>query len=212
MDLAARLDAGLAALQLSLTPQQCRQLLDYLALLQKWNATYNLTAIRAPEDMLVQHVLDALAILSPVRESTPAARQAGFRLADVGSGAGLPGIPLAVAVPDWIITSVEASGKKAAFQRQAAIELGLGNVAVVSARAESLPAGSADAAISRAFADLPRFVAVAGQLAPVLLAMKGVLPAAEIASLPAGWRVAATPPVQVPGLEAQRHLIVLEKP
>ncbi len=212
MDLAARLDAGLAALQLSLTPQQCRQLLDYLALLQKWNATYNLTAVRAPEDMLVQHVLDALAILSPVRESTPAARQAGFRLADVGSGAGLPGIPLAVAVPDWIITSVEASGKKAAFQRQAAIELGLGNVAVVSARAESLPAGSADAVISRAFADLPRFVAVAGQLAPVLLAMKGVLPAAEIASLPAGWRVAATHPVQVPGLEAQRHLIVLEKP
>lgn len=214
MDISSSLDAGLVALDLDLSPRQREQLLNYVGLLQKWNRTYNLTAIRDPAEMLSHHLLDSLAVLPHLQKSALAGRREGWRLADVGSGAGLPGLVLAIARPEWRIRSIDTVDKKAAFQRQACIELGLINVEVVSGRVEQLPALSADGVISRAFADLADFVRLAGHLiAPggSMLAMKGILPNEEIARLPEGWRVASAAPVSVPGLAAQRHLIVLEK-
>jgi 16S rRNA (guanine527-N7)-methyltransferase len=210
MDLAASLDTGLAALGLDLSVAQKTQLLDYVGLLQKWNRTYNLTAIRDPGEMLTHHLLDSLAVLPVLQKSALAIR----RLTDVGSGAGLPGLVLAIVRPDWQLRSIDAVDKKAAFQRQACIELGLKNVEVVSGRVENLAGESAGAVISRAFAELADFVRLAGHLiAPggVLLAMKGVMPNEEISRLPAGWEVGLVESMRVPGLDAQRHLIVLEK-
>lgn len=214
MSLAAPLDAGLAALGLDLSLAQRQQLLDFVSLLQKWNRTYNLTAIRDPSEMLTHHLLDSLAVLPVLQKSALAGRRQGWRLTDVGSGAGLPGLVLAIVCPDWQIRSVDAVDKKAAFQRQACIELGLKNVEVVSGRVESLPAETADAVISRAFAELADFVRLAGHLVVpggTLLAMKGVMPDEEVSRLPAAWKVGSVEPLRVPGLDAQRHLIVLEK-
>jgi 16S rRNA (guanine527-N7)-methyltransferase len=135
---------------------------------------------------------------------------AGRRLVDVGSGAGVPGLVLAIARPDLELASIEASQKKAAFQQQARIELGLSNVSIHCARAEAVTQ-TFDAAISRAFASLADFVRYAGHLSGRLLAMKGVYPADEIAALPAGWHLAASHEIRVPGLDARRHLLVLEK-
>ncbi|MDP2170913.1 MAG: 16S rRNA (guanine(527)-N(7))-methyltransferase RsmG [Rhodocyclaceae bacterium] len=133
-----------------------------------------------------------------------------FTLADVGSGAGLPGLVLALARPDWSITSIETVDKKAAFQRQAKIELGLSNVSIHCGRVEDVN-GTFAAVISRAFASLGDFVRLAGHLSPCLWAMKGGYPADEITALPAGWRVSASHPLKVPGLNAERHLLQLEK-
>lgn len=209
--LAARLDAGIAALGLSLPVEAPERLLAYLDLLKKWNKTYNLTAIRDENEMLTQHLLDSLSVLSILKKSALAERQGLCRLADVGSGAGLPGIPLAIAWPELRVTLIDTVDKKTAFQRQAKIELGLASVEVVGGRVEALPAGGFDAVISRAFAELADFVNLAGHLADRLYAMKGALPEDEIARLPAGWRVAEVLPLTVPGLDARRHLIVLEK-
>lgn len=213
MGRAARLADALGQLGLVLPRERQELLLAYLDLLAKWNRTYNLTAVRDPEAMLVRHLFDSLAAIPAIEKSVLAGRRdAGpWRLTDVGSGAGLPGLVLAAARPEWRIRSVEAVDKKAAFQRQACIELGLSNVEVVGARIESVAAGSADAVISRAFADLAEFVRIAGHVADRLLAMKGILPAGEIARLPAGWRLAQALPLAVPQLDEQRHLIVLEK-
>lgn len=207
----AALREGLLALGLDLPSERQGLLLDYLALLKKWNKTYNLTAVRDEREMLPQHLLDSLSVLPFLQKSALAGRQGLCRLADVGSGAGLPGIPLAIAWPGLRVTLIDTVDKKTAFQRQAKIELGLANVEVVGGRVEALPAGGFDAVISRAFAELADFVNLAGHLADRLYAMKGQLPEDEIARLPAGWRVVEVLPLTVPGLDARRHLIVLEK-
>lgn len=210
MNLAGRLQEGLSALGLSLSAATQTTLLGYVALLKKWNSTYNLTAIRDEMDMVTQHLLDSLSILPALAESA----LAGRRWADVGSGAGLPGIPLAIARPDLDMTLVEAVEKKSAFQRQAKIELGLSNIAVHSGRVEDMEDGQFDAVVSRAFADLTDFIGLAGHLpAPNgrLYAMKGLAPEDEMSRLPSGWAVLECTRLTVPGLDAQRHLIVLER-
>lgn len=202
------LSEGIAALGVSLPAGAERQLDAYLALLVKWNKVYNLTSVREPNEMVTHHLLDALAVLPEIQKSASARRH--FRLADVGSGAGLPGLVLAIAQPGWSITSVESVEKKAAFQRQAVIELKLENVSIHCGRIEELK-GSFDAVIARAFASLADFVGYAGHLANCLWAMKGAYPAGEIAAIPTGWRVAASHEVHVPGLDAERCLLQLEK-
>ena len=178
-------------------------LLAYLALLARWNATYNLTAIRDPRDMVAKHLLDSLAMQPFVR---------GLRtLADLGTGPGLPGIPLAIATPALQVTLVESNGKKARFLREAARQLGLGNVQVAESRIEAFRPGTPfDAITARALATLPLILELGGHLPGPggrLLAMKGVVPDEEIATLPAGWRLAAVHPLRVPGLDAERHLV-----
>ena len=203
------LDEGITALGLSLPAGAEEKLIAYLGLLAKWNKTFNLTAIRDPAEMVTHHLLDSLAVLPVLQKSALAGRQ-GFSLADVGSGAGLPGLVLAMAQPDWQVTSVETVEKKAAFQRQAKIELGLANVSIHCGRVEAFNEAF-DGVISRAFASLADFVALAGHLSTTLWAMKGAYPADEIAVLPDGWRVVANHPLVVPGLNAERHLLQLEK-
>lgn len=204
MSLEEELARGIAALGLDLPPGAQPRLLAYLALLEKWNRVHNLTAVRDPQQMVTQHLLDSLAVLPHI---------AGPRVADVGSGGGLPGIPLAMARPDWSVALVESSAKKAAFLRQAAIELSLANVTVVGERVEAWrPARGFDTVISRAFSDLAEFARLASHLvAPggALAAMKGVYPDEEIAQLPANARVAREVALAVPGLDARRHLILL---
>ncbi|MFH1870888.1 MAG: 16S rRNA (guanine(527)-N(7))-methyltransferase RsmG [Pseudomonadota bacterium] len=210
MSLAAVLREGLAGLGLDLPAAVQARLLAYVALLKKWNATYNLTAIRDEGEMVTQHLLDSLSVLPALQELA----LVGRRWADIGSGAGLPGIPLAIVRPDLDMTLVETVTKKSAFQRQAKIELGLANLAVVNRRVEELPGGGFDAVISRAFAELADFVRLAGHLpAPDgrLYAMKGLLPEDEISRLPQAWAVVDCIRLSVPGLDAQRHLIILER-
>ena len=195
------LEAGLS--QLALDPALAAPLLDYLALLARWNATYNLPAIRDPREMLSRHLLDSLAM-------QPFVRGLGT-LADLGTGPGLPGIPLAIATPGLRVTLVESNGKKARFLREAVRRLGLGNVAVAESRIEAFrPDAGFDAITARALATLPLILELGGHLpgpAGRLLAMKGVAPDEEIAALPAGWRVVAVHPLRVPGLDAERHLV-----
>jgi 16S rRNA (guanine527-N7)-methyltransferase len=202
------LTEGIAALGLSLPVGAEEKLRAYLALLTKWNKVYNLTSIRDPDEMVTHHLLDSLAVLPAMQKSAGARRH--FRLADVGSGAGLPGLVLAIARPDWSITSVEAVEKKAAFQRQAVIELKLAYVSIHCGRIEELK-GCFDAVITRAFASLGDCVRLAGHLSNCLWAMKGAYPADEIATLPASWRVVANHEIHVPGLRAERCLLQLEK-
>jgi len=202
--LRAPVESGLAAL--GLDRALAEPLLAYLALLQRWNATYNLTAIRDPEQMVTLHLLDSLALVPHV---------AGIsRLADLGTGAGLPGIPLAIAVPALQVTLVESNGKKARFLREAVRTLGLGNARVAESRAEALDQpGAFDAITARAMATLSDLLAAGAHLLRPggrLLAMKGALPEAEIAALPTGWRVEAAHPLAVPGLDAERHLVVVK--
>jgi len=210
MNLADQLREGLVDLGLDLTAAMQEKLLGFVALLKKWNRTYNLTAIRDESEMVTQHLLDSLSLLPAVQESA----LAGRRWADVGSGAGLPGIPLAIARPDLDMTLIEAVEKKSAFQRQAKIELGLANITVVGGRVEEVPGGQFDAVVSRAFAELADFVGVAGHLlSPTgrLYAMKGLASEDEMRRLPPGWAVLDRARLSVPGLDAQRHLIVLER-
>ena len=194
----------------SLPPGARDKLLAYLALLAKWNATYNLTAIREPERMLTHHVLDALAVLPHL--PVPGART-GCRLLDVGSGGGVPAIPLAIARPEWRIVALDSSHKKGAFLQQAINELPLPNAEAAVARVEDYaPSAPFDVVISRAFSDLATFVeSSARHLAPggQLIAMKGVFPDEEIAGLPSTVRVVAAPALTVPGLDAERHLVVM---
>jgi 16S rRNA (guanine527-N7)-methyltransferase len=195
-----KLHNGIAALSLALPEGAEQKLTDYLALLAKWNRTYNLTAIHDLDQMISSHLLDSLAILPWLEEVRS--------LADVGSGAGLPAIPLAICRTDLLVTSIEANQKKAAFQQQAKIELVLPNVSIYCQRVEDI-GGTFDVVVSRAFADLADFVKMAGHLARRLFAMKGVYPSAEIDRLPANWRVVESIKLTIPGLNAERHLIVL---
>ncbi|MCC8363010.1 16S rRNA (guanine(527)-N(7))-methyltransferase RsmG [Lysobacter sp. A6] len=201
------LEAGLRAL--GLDAALAAPLLEYVALLARWNATYNLTAIRDPREMVAKHLLDSLAMHSHV----DAIAAAGGRLADLGTGPGLPGIPLAIAKPGLQVTLVESNGKKTRFLREAVRKLALGNVEVVESRIEAYDApGRFDAITARALATLPLILESGGHLlrpGGVLLAMKGVVPAEEIAALPPGWEVREMHPMRVPGLDAERHLIVV---
>ena len=196
------LEAGLAAL--GLAPALAGPLLAYLALLDRWNRTYNLTAIRDPREMVAKHLLDSLAMHPFAGDGA---------LADLGTGAGLPGIPLAIAHPALQVTLVESNGKKARFLREAVRTLKLPNARVAEARIEALDMpGMFDAITARALATLPLILQLGGHLLKPegkLLAMKGAVPADEIAALPPGWQVARIEPLQVPGLSAERHLVVV---
>ena len=202
-----QLARGLAALGLDLPPSAQEKLLAFAALLGKWNRVYNLTALRDAEQVISHHLLDSLAVLPHLGKAK--------RLADIGSGGGLPGIPLAIARPQLPVALVESNQKKSAFEQQAKIELGLANVSVHCERAEAWqPEEKCDVVISRAFSDLAEFVRLSGHLLAeggTLLAMKGVHPYEEIGQLPAGWRVAEVIPLQVPGVEGARHLVRVER-
>jgi 16S rRNA (guanine527-N7)-methyltransferase len=183
------------------------KLAAYLDLLAKWNRVYNLTAIRDRAQMQSHHVDDALAVLPFLPDN------AGLRLLDVGSGGGIPGIPLAIARPDWHVVLLDSNGKKVTFLTQAAIDIGLANVRAVAARIEDYaPEAKFDVVISRAFSDLSTFAQRATRLVAadgVIVAMKGALPQGEIDALPHDIEIAAAPALDVPGLDAQRHLVVM---
>ena len=199
-----QLGAGLAELGLKLSRQAQGRLLQYIALLTKWNRTYNLTAIREPARLVSHHLLDSVAVLPHLSADS---------VVDIGSGAGLPGIPLAIAQPQWRVALLDSNHKKGAFLRQAVLELKLDNAEVVTARAEQWkPAGLFDVVISRAFSDLPGFVEAAAHLcAPtgVLAAMKGIYPDEEVAQLGPGASIVRIVPLRVPGVQAARHLALL---
>lgn len=202
MSLQEKLHQGLQAVDLTLPEATCDKLLEYLALLQKWNKVHNLTAVREPEEMVTLHLLDSLSVMSHIK---------GERLLDVGSGAGLPGIPLALCMPHLQVTVLDSSHKKTSFMRQAKAELGITNLEVVCGRVETYrPSQLFDVVISRAFSDLAEFVNLTrhlGQPQAIWLAMKGVYPYEELAQLKAeSVRVV---PLNVPGLNAQRHLVFL---
>jgi 16S rRNA (guanine527-N7)-methyltransferase len=208
----APLEAGLQALGLSLTPEQVTQLLDYLALLQKWNKVYNLTAVRDPAEMVTHHLLDSLAAVSPLLRQTSGQP---VRLLDVGSGGGLPGVVIAITCPQIDVSCVDTVGKKAAFIQQVAAALKLPNLRGLHARVESLTAekgGSFDVVCSRAFASLVDFTAWSlAALKPggVWMAMKGKLPSDEMAALPSDVSVFHVEQLGVPGLGAERCMVWL---
>ena len=181
-------------------------LLAYLALLDRWNRTYNLTAIRDPREMVTRHLLDSLA-MHPFVENEA--------LADLGTGPGLPGIPLAIAKPRLQVTLVESNGKKARFLREAVRTLGLANARVAESRAEALDEpGAFDAITARALDTLVGIIEVGGHLLKPggkLLAMKGVRPEEEIAALPGGWTVSTVNALAVPGLVGERHLVIVDR-
>lgn len=202
-----RLTAGAAVLNLALPATTIERLLDYVDLLLRWNAAYNLTAVRDPAEMITRHLLDSLAIAPMIR---------GDRLVDIGSGAGLPGIPLAIVSadlgePDRQFLLVDSNGKKARFLRAAARELKLGQVSVAESRVEAVP-GKFDCVTSRAFATLADMLGWGGHLlAPggQWLAMKGRVDADELAALPQAFRVESVLALQVPGLDAERHAVII---
>lgn len=203
------LESGVRELGLDLSQAQLGKLLDYVALLSKWNAVYNLTAIRDPRQMLIQHILDSLSIVPHL------ATRGASSVLDVGSGGGLPGIVLAIVLPDWTVTVNDIVHKKTAFQAQAKAELGLANLSVVTGRVETLQPGAEvpakfDVIVSRAFAELADFVTLARHLVAeqgAIWAMKGVRPDGEIERLPAGAHVEQIIRLNVPSLDAERHLI-----
>lgn len=211
--LRAQLQAGAEALGLGLGDSQVGQLMDFLALLQKWNKVYNLTAVRAPQEMLTHHLLDSLAAVAPLRRHVSGLQQGGVaavKLLDVGSGGGLPGVVFAICCPEVDVSCVDTVGKKAAFIQQAAVALKLRNLHGMHARVETL-AGPFDIISCRAFASLPDFVNWSrGALAAphgVWLAMKGKHPDDEIAALPPGVGVFHVEPLSVPGLDAERCIV-----
>ncbi|MEP7060775.1 MAG: 16S rRNA (guanine(527)-N(7))-methyltransferase RsmG [Betaproteobacteria bacterium] len=212
----AGLDAGIDALSIALSSRQRDSIRAYLALLDKWNRSFNLTAIREPARMVTHHALDALAVLPHlVAQSTPRAPDPHVtRVLDVGTGGGIPGILLAIARPDWRVTLLDANHKKGAFLTQAVIELDLANADVAVSRVEDYrPQALFDIVISRAYADLATFVAGAARHVALdgrLYAMKGVVPDAEIAALPVSVRVSSTITLEVPGLDAARSLVVMQ--
>jgi 16S rRNA (guanine527-N7)-methyltransferase len=205
MTLDTMLDGGLAALTLRADASARERLLAYLQLLEKWNKVYNLTAVRDIDAMMTHHLFDSLAVVPHL---------VGATVVDVGSGAGLPGVPIAIMRPDMRVTLLDSNHKKTAFLQQAAIELALDNATVVCNRAESWrPAHAYDVVISRAFAELSQFVATAGHLCSddgVIIAMKGVYPDEELAAVPPGYRLVGVRRIAVPGLAADRHLVLLQ--
>ncbi|MDE2366604.1 MAG: 16S rRNA (guanine(527)-N(7))-methyltransferase RsmG [Betaproteobacteria bacterium] len=213
MNLTSRLADGIAALGFALPDETQTRLLQYLALIQKWNQVHNLTAVREPETMLTRHLLDSLAILPHIE---------GERIADIGSGAGLPGIPLALARPGLHVALIESNHKKVIFLQQARIELELKNVEVVAGRVENFRSVEGfDIVVSRAFSDLADFVKLAGHLCRQgdgggrLVAMKGIYPHEELAQLESElaprFTVEKIVPVTIPSLEAERHLVMISR-
>ncbi len=205
------LQAGARQLGVELDDRQSQRLLAYLALIERWNRVYNLTAVRDPAQMLTQHLLDSLAILGPLRRHSSGA---ALSVLDVGSGAGLPGVVLATVAPELRVSCVDAVAKKAGFIRQAGAELGLANLESLHARVETLMPRRWDLVTSRAFASLVDFVSLTeAVLAPggVWLAMKGKHPGEEIDALPPGVEVFHVEPLQVPGLDAERCLVWLRR-
>lgn len=195
---------GLSELNCPLAATQQAQLLTYLQLLAKWNSTYNLTALRDEAQMVSHHILDSLTLLPFIASAK--------NLLDVGSGGGMPGIPVAIARPDLAVTLLDANSKKTTFLQQAVIELGLDNVTVLTGRVEALGQHTFTAITSRAFAELSDFVRVTRQLlAPdgFWAAMKGVYPYEEIAQLPADITVNGVHAVTVPNIDAQRHIVLM---
>lgn len=199
-----RLVAGLAALPLELPAATVERLLSYVQMLARWNATYNLSAVRDVDEMVTRHLLDSLAALRYVEGST---------LVDLGSGGGLPGIPFAIAAPQRAVTLVDSNGKKTRFLRAAVRELKLDNVRVLECRVEAVE-GTYDCVTARAFASLVDMLRWGGRLlAPdgLWLALKGRFPDEELAGVPAGFRVDRIEPLAVPGLDAERHVVVIKR-
>jgi len=211
------LSLGIESLSLNVAEPQQRQLLSYMALIQKWNKVYNLTALRQAQEILTHHLLDSLSAVSPLLghiAKTKGDANAGIELLDVGSGGGLPGVVIAICCPNIRVTCVDTVSKKAAFVQQVAASLRLSNLRGVHARVESLT-GPYDLICSRAFASLPDFVswsAAALSDGGVWMAMKGKLPEAEMAGLPSFAEVFHVEQLQVPGLEADRCMVWMKKP
>jgi 16S rRNA (guanine527-N7)-methyltransferase len=201
-----QIESGLAALNLAGPAGLAGRLCAYLELLVKWNAAYNLTAVRDPGDMVTRHLMDSLAVLPFIGQE---------RALDVGTGAGLPGLVLALAQPDQSFVLLDSSGKKTRFVEHAAARLGIANVVVVKARAEEHEDDEGfGVVLSRAFSTAGDFVRMAGHLARNdgrLLAMKGALPESELEDLPAGWRLQAVHKLSVPGLQERRHLLEISR-
>jgi 16S rRNA (guanine527-N7)-methyltransferase len=204
MSLAEKLTQGSAELGLQMSADVRDKLLDYLALIAKWNRVHNLTAVRGSTKMVSAHLLDCLAIVPHLKAGT---------VLDVGSGAGFPGIPLALMWPQSHVVMLDSNHKKAAFLRQAVIELEIKNAEVVCERVEAWhPQQTFDLVISRAFSDLPEFLRLAGRLCSAsgqVVAMKGLYPDEELAQLPGEFVLHSAIPLKVPGLTAARHLVLL---
>lgn len=194
---------GLDALQIELDDTRIARLLAYHERLVKWNRAYNLTAVRDPAQMIPRHLLDSLSVLPWIGQG---------RLLDVGSGPGLPGIPLAICRPDLAVTTLDSNGKKTRFQLQVKAELGLDNLEVINGRVEAVEAEPFDMVISRAFASLGDMLRLSGHLATeqgVFLAMKGLYPEAEIEQMPAGFVLRETHRLELPDTDGERHLLIL---
>ena len=205
LEIKKTLTDGIAKIGLSLTAKQHEQLVAYLELMSKWNKVYNLTAVRDKTDMVRQHLLDALAVIPLIR---------GQRVLDVGSGGGLPGVVLAIVKPEVQVVTVDKVQKKIAFQTQVAAELGLTNLKPMSTRVEDLHEAPFDTITSRAFSSLLDFVTLTEPLLAQngeWAAMKGVFPHEEIEQLPATVKVTEVIEVHVPDLQAERHLVRLQK-
>jgi len=200
----AQLRAGAAELPLAVGADALETLLDYIELLTRWNATYNLTAVRDPQQMIAQHLLDSLAVAGLVQ---------GDSLADIGSGAGLPGIPLAIVAPERQVTLIDANGKKTRFLREVVRSLELGNVRIEATRVEAAR-GAYATVTARAFAALGEIVRLAGHLLAtdgILIALKGQLHRDELLAVPDGFAVAEVRPLRVPGLAAARHAVIIRR-
>ena len=200
------LRTGAAKLGVVIDDEVVGKLLNYLSLLRRWNATFNLTAVRDPQAMLVQHLLDCLAILPSLRHRL----SRGGRVLDVGSGGGLPGVPIAAVMPEVEVTCVETVGKKAAFIRQVAGAMAMPNLHAVHARVEALDAGAFDVITARAFATLGELTRLTGHhlaSAGAWMAMKGRVPDEEIRALPGTVDVFHVEQLSIPGLDAQRCLV-----
>jgi len=204
--LAEVLNDGIEAMDLPLWAAQREQLMDYLALMAKWNGVYNLTSLRDPMQMVTHHLLDSLAAVS--------AFEGAKNVLDVGAGGGLPGIVLAIARPDMQVSLIDTVHKKTAFLTQVKAELGLKNVTVYTMKVQDLKAGPFDVITSRAFADLSDFVNWSGHLLGEggrFIALKGTAPADEQERLPGEWKIQELRPIKVPKVEAERHLVFIEK-
>ena len=209
-ELEAGLRSGLDELGLTLSDTQVGQLLDYLELIRKWNKVYNLTAVREPAEMLTHHLLDSLTAVGPLRRQT---QGQSFSLLDVGSGAGLPGVVIAICAPEIRVDCVDTVAKKAAFVQQAAVTLGLRNLRGLHDRVENLRHGY-DVVSSRAFASLADFVTWSSEALVeqgVWMAMKGKHPADEITALPPAVQVFHVEQLQVPGLDAERCIVWMKR-
>ncbi|WP_409521513.1 16S rRNA (guanine(527)-N(7))-methyltransferase RsmG [Pseudomonas sp.] len=205
---ARELSQGARQLGVTLDAAQTQRLLGYLALLIKWNKAYNLTAVRDPDEMVSRHLLDSLSVVPFVAEG-------GERWLDVGSGGGMPGIPLAILFPERHFTLLDSNGKKTRFLTQVKLELGLGNLDVVHGRVEAFkPPQPFDGICSRAFSaldDFANWTRHLGDAATRWLAMKGVHPDDELQALPDDFSLAATYVLKVPGCQGQRHLLILRR-